>query len=316
MKSLAIVIPAYKSTFLKETLESIASQTITDFTLYVGDDCSPNEIQTIVNEFRNRIDIVYHRFDYNLGGVDLVGQWERCIALTNGEPYIWLFSDDDIMAPNCVETFTRHITSHTDELLHFNIQMIDTLHGNTIRSFPQFPSNMTAGEFLEAKLCGNVVSFVVEFIFSRRLYNKVGGFENFDLAWGSDFMTWLKMAVKCKSGITTISAGCDSCVYWRKSSENISPNQSYPILIRKIKSLIANAKYIKDLFIKDSNSLKPLNLSFRWLRFPLGEIHRNHKVISYKDILLLCNSYIKIIGYVQFVIPILVYSLIKKFGNK
>lgn len=42
IKKLAIVIPAYKGRFLKETLDSIAVQAHKDeFVLYIGDDASP-----------------------------------------------------------------------------------------------------------------------------------------------------------------------------------------------------------------------------------------------------------------------------------
>ena len=56
MKQLAIIIPAYKETFLRKALESIASQTCKDFTLYIGDDCSPNDLKSIVSDFT-----VHHR---------------------------------------------------------------------------------------------------------------------------------------------------------------------------------------------------------------------------------------------------------------
>ena len=95
--NLAIVIPAYKSTFLAAALDSIAAQTSLDFTLYIGDDCSPNHLGAIVDRYRDRINLVYHRFDTNLGGKDLVAQWERCIDMSQGEEWIWLFSDDDVM---------------------------------------------------------------------------------------------------------------------------------------------------------------------------------------------------------------------------
>ena len=42
------------------------------------------------------MNIVYSTFDTNLGGVDLAGHWDRCIALAK-EPVIWFFSDDDLM---------------------------------------------------------------------------------------------------------------------------------------------------------------------------------------------------------------------------
>ena len=158
MNSLAIVIPAYKSTFLRETLESIANQTDKGFTLYIGDDCSPYDLKSIVNEFQNRINIVYHRFEENLGGENLVAHWERCIALTNGEPYIWLFSDDDTMDPRCVESFNS-LPNHVKEnsLVHFDIKMIDDLDGGKVKDLPVFPPKLSAGDYLEAKLRGKVV---------------------------------------------------------------------------------------------------------------------------------------------------------------
>ena len=67
---LAIVIPAYKATFLPAALDSIAMQACKDFTLYVGDDCSPEPIGNIVEQYRDKIDLVYQRFETNLGGKD------------------------------------------------------------------------------------------------------------------------------------------------------------------------------------------------------------------------------------------------------
>lgn len=67
MKRLAIIIPAYKENFLFETLQSLANQTNKDFNVYVGDDCSPYDLQSIVSRFEDRLDIHYVRFSENLG---------------------------------------------------------------------------------------------------------------------------------------------------------------------------------------------------------------------------------------------------------
>lgn len=309
---LAIVIPAYKITYLRETLESISRQTDKRFNLYIGDDCSPYDIESVVKEYENKIPLTYKRFDTNLGGKDLVAQWERCIEMTKDEEYIWLFSDDDTMDPECVASFYKVLSENRDdELFHFNINMIDDLDGGKIKTLPLFPERMTAGEYLESKLRGKILSFVVEFIFSRVLYKKVDGFQNFDLAWGSDFMTWLKMSVNCK-GILTITGSKDCCVNWRKSSENISPDKSYPIIIRKIKSLIKNAAFIKDLMLSKPHKFQPLIKSFRWLRFPLGEIYRSKDILRKEDILYLCKLYIKNVGYPIIVLFIYLRILIKK----
>ena len=125
--NLAIIIPAYKSTFLPAALDSIASQTCKDFTLYIGDDCSPNNIGEIVDKYEDKINIIYKRFDTNLGGKDLVAQWERCIDMTQNEEWIWLFSDDDMMDKNCVEEFYKTIEDNKDcDIFHFDINVINS----------------------------------------------------------------------------------------------------------------------------------------------------------------------------------------------
>lgn len=310
--NLAIVIPAYKATFLRETLESIALQTDKRFHLYIGDDCSPHNLKEIVDEFKDRIPLTYHRFETNMGGKDLVGQWERCIEMTKGEPYIWLFSDDDVMDFRCVEELYTHLNvNEENEIYHFDINMINDLEDAKIKSLGEFPNTISAGEFLYAKRYDNLVSFVVEFIFSRKLYERVGGFENFDLAWGSDFMTWLKMACVSKGGIKTIKG--ENCkVNWRYSSENISPDKSHPILIRKIKALIQNAVFIKTLMKKYPSEFSPLKYSFRWVRFPLGEIYRNRNVLNRSDIIDLCREYSKYVGFRFFTSLVCIRTILSK----
>ena len=124
MADLAIIIPAYKDTFLDETICSISAQTCKDFTLYIGDDCSPYNIEKIVEAYKDKINIVYKRFEINYGKDNLVAQWERCISMSKEEKWIWLFSDDDVMEPNCVEAFYDEIKKQ-HMILPFNVIVID-----------------------------------------------------------------------------------------------------------------------------------------------------------------------------------------------
>lgn len=58
IKKLAIVIPAYKGRFLKETLDSIAVQAHKDeFVLYIGDDASPERLDKIVESYQNKVNL-------------------------------------------------------------------------------------------------------------------------------------------------------------------------------------------------------------------------------------------------------------------
>ena len=97
----AIIIPAIKRKFLRKTLRSIFLQSIDNFHIYIGDDASQEDLQSIISDFPQD-KITYRKFKTNLGSYDLISHWKRCIAMSNNEPWIWLFSDDDIMSSTTV----------------------------------------------------------------------------------------------------------------------------------------------------------------------------------------------------------------------
>lgn len=254
-KRLAIVIPAYKASYFRQVLDSINNQTCKDFTLYIGDDCSPYNLGEIVETYKENISIVYKRFDENLGGKSLVDHWNRCIDMVKNEDYIWFFSDDDKMEKNCVADFYHALLNVGEkDLFHFNVQVIDdknhVIEPVAYRKKP-FPSFMTQTEYIKGRLNFQLNSFVVEYIFKKNRFEEVGRFQKFDLAWGTDDATWMKMAAK--QGIYTIET---SKVFWRLSSENISPNKNHDILIRKMNSTL---NFL--IFIKEYMSFKELDNS-------------------------------------------------------
>lgn len=253
---LAIVIPAYKATFLAAALDSIAAQTCQDFTLYIGDDCSPNHLGEIVDRYRDKINLVYKRFDTNLGGKDLVAQWERCIDMSQGEEWIWLFSDDDVMEKNCVEEFyvALHETNESYDLYHFNVKVVND-EGQITRIPMSYPQNLDSYSYYKGKLQGRYISLVVENIFSRKVYERYRGFKKFDLAWGSDTATWVLYSER--KGFYTID---DAYVLWRSGSQNISPNVTAPIAERKVKALVAFFTWANSYFKQNKHHVLFTNM--------------------------------------------------------
>lgn len=244
-KRLAIIIPAFKSRFLSQAIESIANQTCKDFTLYIGDDASCDNIKEIVDRFSNRIDIVYHKFENNLGSSNLVGQWHRSINLSHDEVYIWLFSDDDIMPEQAVELFFRTIEQHRDfDLFRFNIDLIDE-NGKITNPGSTHPEIESSEDFIKRRLKGETLSSVCEYIFSRKAFNSIHGFVNFPLAWGSDDATWY--LISKKSGIYTIPG---YLVHWRLSGINISSVTTNNKT--KFKASLQYLKWLKDQAISES----------------------------------------------------------------
>ena len=54
------LMPAYKAAFFREAIQSILNQTYKDFQLIISDDCSPEALKAIVDDFDDER-IVYRR---------------------------------------------------------------------------------------------------------------------------------------------------------------------------------------------------------------------------------------------------------------
>lgn len=237
MASIAIILPIYKPNFLRQALQSLADQTSHDFMAYLCDDCSPHDLKPIVQEFEGKFPFRYIRYQENLGGKDLIGHWERCIQATQGEEWLWLFSDDDVMDLDCVEKLHKAIAGNPgQELFHFDVDVIGsdgtpTTDEHYIKQ--PFPKHLDSESFLRKRLTYQLNSFAVEYIVKRSTFVRQDGFVRYDLAWCSDDATWAKMAEQ--TGIMTIPG---AKVHWRKSEVNITPNRSWSIGWRKLKSTI------------------------------------------------------------------------------
>lgn len=225
IKKIAIVIPAYKSTFLVQTLDSIVSQTDKGFTVYIGDDASPHGLENIVCLYQDKLDIVYHRFEKNLGGIDLPGHWERCINLSE-EPIVWLFSDDDLMPDDGVARISEALKKYGEKRVMFRFPLVVIDGDNSvIYQNKLFETETISGyNFLLDKLEGRIRSAACEYVFSRDIYLEADGFVKFPLAWCTDDATWTKFA-DYAGGIIALMG---KPVCWRNAGgQNISNSNCY-----------------------------------------------------------------------------------------
>lgn len=310
-QKLAIVIPAYKSNFLRETLVSLEKQTNKAFVLYIGDDNSPENLWEIVKDFTDTLCIKYRKFETNLGGKDLVAHWSRCIDMVEEEEWIWLFSDDDLLEHNCVSVFFDFIEKNKQAaLVHFPIKVIDN-QGNIIPNFGginPFPPVLSSAGFYEEKLRGRIQSFVVEYVFKKSLYEQEGGLANFDLAWCADDATWIKFA--SRTGIYTLTG---AAVKWRYSGVNISSqttNQS--IFYRKIEAKIAYLHWVTTFF-KERGLTHTLD-NFSLIKWFILELKENNKLDILTRVRLTYQYLSRIVGFSQALLGslyIFAYSLKK-----
>ena len=268
---LAIVIPAFKPQFFGEALGSLAKQTNKDFRVYISDDGGPPGIKAVADQYTSKLDLVYHRFEDNLGKKDLVGQWNRSVNLAE-EEWIWLFSDDDVMTEKSVEGFYRVMgqTAAAHRLYRLNIEMIDG-KGDIILAKSPHPETQTSYEFLISRLRSQTLSAAVEYIFRKDDFLAHSGFVNFPMAYCADDASWLLF-----SGGKSIRTIPGEKVFWRASGANISAGHQFAF--PKAKALLLFVDFITQHYPGKRTEL--LLLAKAWFFESLGHIRGRLNLIQ------------------------------------
>ena len=111
-----VIIPAYNcAKTLGRTLGSLVAQTDPNFLVTIVDDCSTEDIKSIVDDYANKLNVSYIRNEKNLGcGMS------RQVGIDNTTNKYFCFLDsDDVFMPYALETFNSSIKEKPNlELLH------------------------------------------------------------------------------------------------------------------------------------------------------------------------------------------------------
>jgi hypothetical protein len=234
---LAVVVPAHRERFFDATLRSLSLQTNKQFRVYVGNDGGPQSLGGLADKYARDLDLVYHRFEENVGGKSLVAHWRRCVALSH-EPWVWLFSDDDEMEPGCVQAWLACLTETGGRYDIYRFDCVETDTEGTPTALhvahPPVESFKTCAYHLLRRTKNSVQQCLV---FSRKAYDEKGGFQDFPLAWCSDHAFAIQMGTP--KGIRRVEG---AQVRFRQSGANISTGFKKPEMRRKHE---ANMRFVR-----------------------------------------------------------------------
>ena len=102
LPKVSVLIPTYNSAeYLNETIESVLSQTFTDFELLIVDNCSTDETESVVAKYLNDYRVKYVINEQNIG---MCGNWNRSLSYAKGK-YIKYLMSDDKFHPQLLEKF-------------------------------------------------------------------------------------------------------------------------------------------------------------------------------------------------------------------
>lgn len=182
----SILIPAYKKKYLYEAVYSVLSQTYRGFEVIIVNDCSPEDLTSVVNLFDDKR-IRYYTNERNYGAQHVVENWNRCLELCSGN-WVICMGDDDMLMPNCLETYANLIQESPDvDLLHGRVRQIDD-KGNLITILEERPQLESTYSYMIGRMSMRK-QYIGDFCFKRSRLIKEGGFYSLPYAWGSDDIT-------------------------------------------------------------------------------------------------------------------------------
>ncbi len=119
----SVCIPTYNyAKYLTQSIESVLSQSYTDYELIVVDDCSTDETDRLMIKLASRdARIRYYRNSSNLG---MVANWNYCLKLASGKYIKFLFADDLLISIDALGKMVDLINRDYDVSLVASSRMI------------------------------------------------------------------------------------------------------------------------------------------------------------------------------------------------
>jgi len=106
MPKVSVIVPNYNhGNYLNQRIDSIIGQTYQDFELIILDDCSTDDSETVINQYREYPKVSHIVFNEVNSGTTFK-QWKKGIELAKGE-YIWIAESDDWCESNLLETLIK-----------------------------------------------------------------------------------------------------------------------------------------------------------------------------------------------------------------
>lgn len=249
----SIGIPAFKARYLNECINSILSQTFTDFELIVVNDCSPDKIFDIVHDFKDPR-ISYYENEVNIGAENVIDNWNKCLNFAKGDFFI-LMGDDDKLAPDYLSEFDKLITKYPNlDVYHCRIRVINE-NSEEMELSNICPEFEDTDNYIVNCLEGRSEQFISDFVYRRSTLLQNGGFFKLPLAWSSDYTSAF---IAC--GDKGIAYTSNPVFFYRKNQYNITSTSSLEL---KRVAMIGMENWISKYLRNQKNPSQLLTEAYR-----------------------------------------------------
>ena len=210
--------------------------------MIIVDDASPDDLKAIVDQFHDPR-IRYYRNKTGFGGLNVVGNWNKCLEYCQGE-YIVCMGDDDKLLPDCLTNYISLIERHPNlDVFHIRTQIINELDKVIDLQGPR--PEWESIHSMIWNLWKGRDQFIGDFLFRTTALRQLGGFYFLPFAWSSDKITTFLLAAT--KGIANSNA---FGFQYRRHSQTITKNNDN--LRERYKALLQEQAWYHEFY----NNLK------------------------------------------------------------
>ncbi len=119
---ISVLIPTYNyGRYLHEAIDSVLAQDFHNYELIVSDDCSSDNTEEIISQYKSDTRIRYYRHKKNLG---MVENWNWCLSQARGEFIKFVFGDDKLSRPDALTKLLELMEDNPDATLAASARLI------------------------------------------------------------------------------------------------------------------------------------------------------------------------------------------------
>ncbi len=206
--------------YLRETLQSIISQTYANWELVIVDDGSSDSTEAIISDFKNQNHRINYHYQQNKG---IAASRNKALELSKGE-YVAFIDHDDLWLPDKLEKQVAILEEHSEA---------DFLYGNYFvmkgsRKMSALSKRQPQGRVFEQFLCHYPVAILTTVV-RKKAVERLGELFDKNLALAEDFDFFLRLLYNSKavyqdkpSAVYRVHGGMSSVTFMEKWPNEIA----------------------------------------------------------------------------------------------
>ena len=188
---ISVIVTCYKlEKYLPNALDSLLNQTYKNIEIIIVNDCSPSDVDSVVEPYLKYPNIVYIKNEVNKGLSTC-----RNIAVKNSTgQFVMSLDADDYFAPECISDMVAEIE---DENTVVRVKTAVTDENRKVIDWYEYPNLPWTPEVMYMEDIVNVTTMI-----SRKIFDLAGGYDEFMLGY-EDWDLWIRIS-KLETHLKTV----------------------------------------------------------------------------------------------------------------